>query len=211
MDIYCLYTDSHEDLFENWFKKTLPNELNLKSVKKDQHCKTAKYRESGWEQTTKEKIELAIKACEDNFGDFFIFSDVDVQFFDNVKDDLLKEIDGYDIAFQKGKEAYCSGFFICKSNKKTLEFFKKSLEEHHKYKGEQSTYNDVLKKINNLKVKSLPKKYYTIGFDFDKIPWKSGINLNFELPPNIKIHHATCTIGNKNKKELLKKMRNKLV
>ena len=125
LNLYAAYTPSHEVLVKNWFLPSLDrNEFKLSLIKEKQIGKGV-YGNSDFNKSTLYKISHILKAVKENWGGLFVFSDVDIIFLGKIKDVLLKEIDKYDIVFEKNN--ICgeinTGFFICKANEKTLRFW----------------------------------------------------------------------------------------
>ena len=91
MNLYTTYTPSHSILYHKYFKRTLPREFELVAVEdKEQHCASGNFYSSGWSETCYKKVELFLRACEENIGDLFFYCDVDVQFFGPIKDNLIE-------------------------------------------------------------------------------------------------------------------------
>lgn len=68
-------------------------------------------------------METIIQSIRENYNDIFVFSDVDIIFFKKVSKDLTSHLKNKDIVFQTEnykKTLVCTGFFICRANKKTL-------------------------------------------------------------------------------------------
>ena len=205
MKIYALYTKSHEILFENYFLKTLPKEFELVTKIIPQDCPTAHFYKEGWDKTCFRKIEFYEEACKENQGELFVFSDVDVQFFGDIKQTLIDEIGDFDIACQNDSgNYYCSGFWICRGNERTLNLF---AEMKKNYRSEdQTTLND---QIHLVKSKFLSRKFFTIAHLSAQV-WNGQ---QFNLPYHVLMHHANWTEGRENKIRLLElvKEKNKLI
>lgn len=197
MNIYTTYTPSHKILYDNFFLKTLPVCFNLNVFEdNEQLCTSGEYYSDGWTKTTKKKIDLFVKICEENFGNYFFYCDVDVQFFDNnIKDILLQEIGDKDIACQNDVNSYCSGLFICKSNHKTLNMFRYMQRTYNYIEDDQKCLN---KALFMCKHKKLSKKFFTSGFETSV--WRGQ---HFNVPNDIVMHHANWTVGVRNKVSLL--------
>jgi hypothetical protein len=73
-----------ENLYEDYFLKSLPNEFEIIPLEIPQECPTGEFYKEGWDKTCYRKVELFHKACEENQGELFAFSDVDIQFFGNI-------------------------------------------------------------------------------------------------------------------------------
>jgi len=201
MKLYTIYTESHKDMYENYFLKTLPNEFEVISNEIPQECPTGEFYEKGWDKTCYRKIELYLKACEENMGGVFVFSDVDIQFFGKIKDTLLEELGDFDIACQNDTGPYyCSGFFICRGNERTLNMFKEMLKNYDKE--DQTTLNN---QIHLSKSKFLSHKFFTIGYLLNT----AWVGQDFELRSEILMHHSNWVIGIENKTRLMDIVREK--
>ena len=104
MKILCVLTDSHRIMFENYFIKTIPYPDNVivKTLKLEGD---GSYKSKSWQVTIVKKIEFVLSYLNKVDNDtFYVFSDVDVQFFpnfslDELKNELIKS--KKDILFQK--------------------------------------------------------------------------------------------------------------
>lgn len=196
MKLYTIYTPSHKIMFKEFFLKTIPNEFEIIYREMPQECETGEFYKEGWNITCFRKIELFIEACEENLGNHFIYSDVDVQFFGDIKETLLQEIGDYDIACQNDTGSYyCSGFFICKANEKTLHLFQEMRRNY--VKEDQTTLNN---NIHLVKSKFLSHRFYTVGHSLG-VAWTGQ---NFSVPNDLLVHHANYTVGVSNKISLMK-------
>ena len=202
MKVYTFFTPSHK-LFLKTYMDSFPFEdgFDLQVKFFPQECPTAKYREKGWKQTMKRKIEYILESLEETKeNDCFIHSDIDIQFFKPFKSDILKELyeSEKEILFQNDFVALCMGFFICKKTKNTTNFFNLVNNQLDDFVDDQVAVNSIIKN-HEIKYGVLSEKYYTIG------P-KNGIwtgNTNIEIPKNLILHHANWTEGLVNKMMLL--------
>ncbi len=201
MKLYTIFSESHQILFDEFFSKTIPQEFELHTEAFEQVCESGEWYSKGWSAACKHKAEFFVKICEENLGESFIFSDVDIQFFGDCKDRLITELGNSDIACPHGDDGYCSGFFICRANERTLNMFRHMLNTFDKRHGDQYMLN---KCIHMCKSKALSPLFYTIGQLSKKI-WKPGDPV--PIPDKILMHHANWTIGLDNKIALLKEVR----
>jgi len=202
MKVYTYYTDSHKSFYDGYFSKTLEG-FEIVAFKGEQECKTGSYYQDGWKNTTMKKVDIFIKACEENQNDIFLYSDVDIQFFGPIKQTLLEELGDYDIAFQNDYlGGMCSGFFVCRGNERTLKMFQNMKKNESTYLEDQHALN---MNLNHVKFKPLSSKFWTFGAY--QTQWK---NQNFEIPDDILMHHANWTEGLQNKKLLLDFVRQKM-
>ena len=207
MKLYTIYTPSHKILFDNYFKPSLiEGEYDLKPKELiNQECPTGTYYQDGWNQTTYRKVEYFLKIAEENMGDTFVFSDVDIQFFGRTKETLLEELGDADIAAQDDTCNFmCSGFFICKSNERTIRMFKSMKDNYHLYKEDQDALNQN-KHLANWKL--LSRKFFTVGQLTNRV-WNGE---DFIVPNGILMHHSNWTIGIDNKIKLLEKVKNQML
>ena len=195
MKIYTYYTESHKELFDNYFSKSVVD-LEINATIGQQECESGSYYSTGWKSTTMKKVDVFIKATKENMGDIFIFSDVDIQFFGPIKDDLIKELGDSDIAIQNDYSGgLCSGFFICRGNERTLKMFENMKNNESQYLEDQYALN---MNLHFCKVNILSDKFRTFGSYGTQ--WKGQ---NFHIPSNILMHHANWTEGINNKIKLL--------
>lgn len=210
MKIYTLFTNSHKDLLYKYFLPSLYEREDAEVIIKKipQYCATAEYGQDGWFQTMLKKAEYHIQSCKENFGQTFIYSDCDVQFLQPFINIAEEELGDYDIACQDDvypyfdRSTYCAGFFICRANYKTLEFFEKILHDMFVHK-HSTSYNDqkaMNENLSMIKHKTLSHKFYTIAQTTHKL-WQEDYNVN--IPSNIIMHHANWTHGVENKIKLL--------
>lgn len=214
MKLYTLYTPSHETLHDNYFLKTLPNEFELDETLTQQICPTGDFKTKGWEETTYKKVETFLRAAEENDNEYFIFSDVDIVFFDKIKEDLLQHVDGHDIAIQNNnpfkngnnlKYDACTGFFICKGNEKTRDLFHRMLKQDNDFKDDQTSFNTTIDK-NTIKTTFLPYNEY---WNTCQVKDKIKKDKNFDIPDGIKMYHANWLVGTKTKIKAIEKVMQK--
>jgi hypothetical protein len=224
MKIYTVFTESHYELFKDYFIKSFSFDSNLELIVKfkPQVCKSFEFQSEGWRDTMKYKVQCFIDAAyETKEGECFIFSDPDIQFFKNFSNDLIKNVEGYDAAFQNDYVGGVNtGFFIMRSTPKTRAFLKTVEGNLHNFPEEQVCFNALIREFNNpqydkiaYKWKMLPREYWTYG----ELSWKRTTQDNksgvwtgveeFDIPKNIIIHHANWTSNFKNKIKILDKVK----
>lgn len=203
MKLYTIFTPSHRQLYEKYFLPSLPQgEFELIPTEIPQECPTGSFYKEGWSQTCFRKVELFIKACQENMGETFVFSDVDIQFFGSLKDTLIEELGDFDIACQNDTGPYyCSGFFVCRGNERTLAMFQAMRDRYNKE--DQTSLND---NIRMCKSKFLSRKFFTIAHVTGQV-WKGE---DVYIPSYVLMHHANWTEGIENKIKLLNMVRSKL-
>jgi hypothetical protein len=222
---YTLFTESHKKFFTDYFLPTFPfrKEIELTILYKEQHCKTVVFESDGWHKTMQDKAECFINGIEKcNNDEIFMFIDPDIQFFGDFYDDILSLIQNYDVLWQNDViGGVNTGFFAVKNNKKTRSFFKTIVGNLHKFSQEQVLANYLLSNVQqypsiDIKWTYLPERYWTYGYIVplpskahpEKI--KGGIRGHwstetddFDIPKDIKIHHANWTSSYEDKFKLL--------
>jgi len=206
MNLYTFFTDSHSTLFNDYFKKSLSVEptVNLIAKEFEQECPTGEYRAEGWNKTMRKKVELIITGIEETWGDCFIHADCDVIFLQEFREKLIEELVDADIALQNDLTVCCAGFFIARSNDKTLNLFKTILENLDNFEDDQVALNFYLPTVT---ARILSGEFYSIGLATGGRPYP-GPYSDAELlqhigPVNIRAFHANYTKGVENKIKLL--------
>ena len=201
--LYTFYTPSHRVFLDEWFLPSLQDDYEIDIEFHEQICPDAQFLAEGWTQTTIKKIDLIIRAIQENWGYVFVYSDVDIQFFKPTKDVLLKLLDDLDIIFQRNSpsDTVCTGFFMCRANKRTLRFWhavKKYMQEHTEKSDQRSTNTLLHAKGNPFEIAFgyLPVEFFCGGTLTGKA-WHP--NQELKTPDNIVLHHANWTPGIKNK------------
>ena len=202
MNLYSVFTPSHREMYEKYFLPSLPDEFVVHAKEIPQECPTGSFYQEGWDRTCYRKVEHFIEICKENFGDMFIFSDVDIQFFGKFKDVMIEELGDCDIACQDDYSTFSSGFFICKCNDTTLEMFENMKKFYNKE--DQTSLND---QIHICKHKFLPRgKFFTFGHIVPR-PWQGE---DFDVPEDILVHHANWVAGIDNKIKILDLVKEKV-
>ena len=199
MKIYSAYSKSHE-IFLPWFEtiKVVEPDIEIEYTKIEQKCSTGSFKDEGWDEATQQKIEVLLSIIDtDDGSDFFIFSDVDIQFFKPVYNLGKIALKNHDIVFQNDYGGGpCTGFFYCKRNIKTRKLF----EEASKFKiDDQNATQYALRLLPEVQYALLPKEYFTYGMFYRH--WDG--DQNFNIPSNIVMHHANWVKGIDKKLELL--------
>ncbi len=198
MNIYTLYSASHETLYRNFFLPSVPDNLQIVAKTVDQACPSGSFYQDGWSDICRQKVIWFRDICKKEMGDTFIYSDVDVQFFGDILFPLLSELGDYDIACQEDLGQYCSGFFICKASERTLALFECMVDRYNKE--DQYTLNKYIWMVD---AKYLSGQYYTVGHSIGTV-WDGQ---PFDIPGDILVHHANWTVGVENKMKLLQIVR----
>ena len=206
--LYALYTPSHEVLKDRFFLPSIQDDFDIILEFAEQTCQSAHFMDKGWTDTTMHKVDLIIRAIEENRGEIFIFSDVDIQFFGPIQDTILTLMEGKDIIMQRNNPegVLCTGFFACRANEKTLRLWKdvKKIMEKNKSNSDQISFNQCIKKGSKknpygISWAYLPNNFFGAGTltAYTGYLWKPGMSL--PIPDDILLHHANWTKGVKNK------------
>lgn len=222
MKVLTMYSESHKPLLQ-YFLETFPFEpgieLTIKffdSKETNSVCFTPM-----WKQAMIVKLNYIIEQIEIiKDEDILLYSDIDVQFFGNIKTDIESRLlcENINILFMYDNPSLCMGFFACKANDKTLQFFKNIRNVVTRFTSDQSACNKTFAQ-NYIDFKFLSKeKYYNIGkFYRSLIPRQNNEQLlltleqsNIEIPRDILVHHANNITGIENKLKLLHFIRKKV-
>jgi hypothetical protein len=206
--LYALYTPSHQILKDAYFLPSIKDNFDIILEAVEQTCPSAQFMSSGWTATTIKKIDLIIRAIHENWGTFFIFSDVDIQFFAPIENMIVELIQDKDLIIQKNcpSGVLCSGFFACKANEKTLKLWTdvKHIMLKKPWQSDQITLNQCIKRHSkknpyDIQWDYLPDIFFGAGtlIAYPGYSWHPGKTL--PIPQGIVMHHANWTkgIGNK--------------
>ena len=193
-----MVSKSHQFLHDEYFEKSIKEfepKAEIISEEQRQVCSTGEYYSDGWKESMRQKVEIYDKAINTD-DEFFIWSDVDIEFYSPFIEECLKELGNCDIAFQEGVgREYCAGFFICRNNDKTKLFFKLLKEKYDMYACDQEAINRNIKLLN---AKFLSNKFLNISFQHRH--WSGQ---NFNIKHELIMFHANYTVGLQNKITLL--------
>lgn len=212
--LYALYTPSHEVLKDEFFLPSLHDDFDIVFEFCDQTCPSAKFMSEGWTETTMRKVDLIIRAICENWGSIFIFSDVDIQFFCPIQEEILRLMRDKDLVIQRNAPngVLCSGFFACRGNEKTLQLWQdvKQTMQKNKLNSDQNSLNRCIKRGSkknpyNVVWDYLPDTFFG-GGTLTGCEWHPGMFL--PIPRDIMMHHANWTKGIKNKIAQLVYVRN---
>lgn len=208
--LYALSTPSHDILKDTYFLPSIQDDFDIIIVSAEQTCPSAGFMSTGWTQTTARKVDLIITAIHENWGSFFIFSDVDIQFFAPIEKTITKLIKDKDLVIQKNcpNGVLCSGFFACRANERTLALWTdvRKVMQKDSSQSDQISLNKCIKRNNkknpyNISWDYLPNSFFGGGTLTGHL-WQPGKKL--PVPHNIVMHHANWTKGISNKIAQLK-------
>lgn len=205
MKIYTILSESHQFLFDHFFHQSLKKyepHAELVVVKQEQICQSGNYYAQGWKESMGQKIDTYLQAVNGS-DEFFIWSDVDIEFYEKFIDKCIMELGDHDIAFQEGVgKEYCAGFFICRINANTKKFFEFLKANYNNYSCDQQAINA---NIHMVKAKFLSHKFLNISFQHRQ--WSGQeITINTTLT----MFHANYTVGLQHKIMLLSRVKENL-
>ena len=214
MKLLTFYSDSHQKMYNDYFlisfNEHLKDSFELNPKKIEQISKSGDYGSDGFSHTMVEKINHIIDNIDVNDSEPLVFSDCDVQFFNDFSNEVIVELDDKDIKFQSDITCLCAGFFFAKQNSTTLNFFKDVkkllLTVVDKKVDDQQVINHIIKQYP-INWGTLSNKYYTIAMSTGPRQWNGE---DFNLSFNINAHHANWTLGIDNKYKLMDKVKKKV-
>lgn len=212
--LYAFYTPSHAEFKDKWFLPSLQNEYELVLECFDQECPSGTIMQAGWNAIMIHKLDMILRGIKENWGNVFVHSDVDIQFFGKTKDLLLSLMKDKDLVIQRDDPygEVCAGFFACRGNEKTLKLFeaikRKVLEPGNKHH-DQDWLNEFIYRSNpfNIAWDYLPREQFMGGGTYTAQLWEPGKEL--PVPDTLLMHHANYTFGPANKFEQLRYVKSK--
>jgi len=204
--LYCFYTPSHKEFFEQYLKPSAEAEFEINEFfHEEQISQSGEYRENGWRETQYNKVLCWKRAVLENLGKFIVCCDVDIQILKPSFEELVNYAQNYDIVYQQNdlKGKICSGFFVCKCSEKMGYYFDRVAAElkaimHEKGGGEQYVMQKILDEGN--------VNFNWSMFSRDMV-WNPGTKYEtpneLKIPNSILVHHANWVEGNENKKNQL--------
>jgi hypothetical protein len=209
MKLYTFYSDTHTELYEDYFLKSfndygLNKSFELDSTLTRQHEGNGAFDSEGFNSTMMDKVGILQRAAEENINEYFIFSDCDVQFFGDFKEDILSYTNGgADMIAQSDQGTICAGFFIAKGGEKLKSFFDLIHKKTPLVHNDQIAINKYRFKINSSLLPS--DKYFNISSASNGALWEEGRAYN--LPKNMLMHHANFVIGVEKKIKMMNYVR----
>lgn len=212
--LYTFFTPSHKELKDDYFLPSLQDDgLEIIVQECPQECPSALVFSEGWQKSMLRKVDMIIEAINDNWGDIFIYADIDTQYFGPISDIIRKEISNKDMVIQRDTPSgtMCAGFLACWANSRTLKLWQavRNYMINSHSPSDQKTLNKLLRhnKNNqfNMRWDYLPSEQFCGGGTFSASPWRPGKSLH--IPLTLLMHHANWTTGTENKIEQLKYVR----
>lgn len=227
--LYTIVSPSHRTIYDEWFRPSLQDrfQLNVRFIdqigdRQEHHCGTAAFN-----RTMLAKATLMLTAIEQNMGDVFIYSDVDIQFFRAATAAIDEAIAEHDVAcqldapLQMARTVHpdfsghlCAGFLVCRASAATLALWRDVLRylEARPDRHDQHALNDLLNGMtgrprpnpHGVRWRYLPAPFFGPGPQLSSA-WEPGQPL--VVPDAPILHHANWTIGVANKVAQLREVR----
>jgi hypothetical protein len=126
--IYTLCTSSHSVFRDEWFLPTvsaLQDKFELMVTADSSLPDGAIYGTKDFNRLMKTKVDLLVDAIRDCWGQVFIYSDSDVQFFRPILEDVVQLIGDKDLLVQRDSPQghLCAGFMILRADWPLLNLF----------------------------------------------------------------------------------------
>lgn len=202
--LYYFWNLNQKELLENYFLPTFKqfndNEFELIGEEFNNDHEISSFGTVGFKKVIIKKVRSVLNILNNGAQDeFFIVSDIDIQFFNSIHETILDAIKlDKDIVFQKehshGDEIN-TGFMLIKTTDTTKQFWSNILEvletsNEGFFINEQAIANMRLNEINS-------------GvFDNTIWNWSQG-----SLHNKIRLHHANCTASTNDKIEQLENVK----
>jgi len=204
MRLFCYYTPTHRNMFEQFLKRTcdLFQEHEIISKMDDDQLSTdGSFYSNGFHETVVKKLDFIIDSNAWDDSEYCIFSDADVLFTSLTQHFLLEQAEGHDIVFQSDQTTYNSGFYVFRNNLRVKSMFEEARRVRDQYFGDQLCIDAALRTIP-LKCKAFDKTIFNISFYSGGAVWDNSSTIHF--PKHMKVYHANFIVGVENKEKALK-------
>lgn len=127
MRFFCCYTQGHAALFENYFRPSLPEEVELTATLLP-GTGPGDFLSAEFLQCISRKLDLILASLRENEGQLIVWTDIDIVFCRPVVRELERLLaeSGKEILFQReGKTVpeINTGFFVCRCSERVAAFF----------------------------------------------------------------------------------------
>jgi MoaA/NifB/PqqE/SkfB family radical SAM enzyme len=201
MKLISVCSPSHDTLKDEWFLRTLKDDYEVCTYRCDVRGQGT-YLEEDWTRAVLFKSATIIDAIQENWGDVFVYSDVDVTFFAPTKTTILKRLIDRDIVCQLDdpRGNLCTGFFGIRANEATLKLWREVQKTVQRERCDQIAFNRLVRKSKDLRAGYLPSSFFGPG-TFSGRVFRGGDRLY--IPARPVMFHANYTVGVDNKIRLL--------
>jgi|GEM_PF-2202970 len=203
MKLIGIYSPSHETLKAEWFLRTLKDDYEVELYRCDVQGEGT-YMQEDWSRAVLFKSAKIIEAIRENWGEVFVYSDVDVTFFAPTKRTILTCIAGKDIVCQLDDPVgnLCTGFFGIRANAATLRLWQEVQRAVEREGRDQIAFNRLVRKLEDLRAGYLPASFFGVGTFAGRLFERKE---RFYVPAEPIMFHANWTVGVDNKITLLSK------
>lgn len=124
MKIYSISTPSHRVLRDEWFLPSLCDELPVEIIEAEQ-LGDGSIGNEAFNRIMLQKVRLILRAIDEQWGGWFIYSDVDVQFLRPFREMAEQALASTDICFQQDSPTgeLCAGFFVARGNEQVRDLW----------------------------------------------------------------------------------------
>jgi Nucleotide-diphospho-sugar transferase len=205
MKLISVYTPSHEILRDEWFLPTLQDDYDVSTFRCEVHGQGS-YLQEDWTRAVLFKSARIIETIEQNLGNIFVYSDVDIAFFAPTKTLILEHLRDKDIVCQRDDphDFLCTGFFGIRANQTTLRLWREVHRAVEQERRDQIAFNRLVREFADLRVGGLPSSFFSPGTFLPRIV--QGHERVY-VPPDAVMFHANYTVGVDNKIRLLTQVR----
>jgi TupA-like ATPgrasp/Nucleotide-diphospho-sugar transferase len=200
MKLIGVYSSSHETFKDEWFLRTLKDDYEV-CLYQSEARGHGKYMEADWQQAVRFKSAKIIETIQKNWGEVFVYSDMDVLFVGPTKATIQSCLNGKDIVCQLDDPAgnLCAGFFAIRANDVTLKLWQQVQRATACEGRDQIAFNRLVRAME-VRAGYLPPSFFGMGtFTGRQYPEASRIY----IPENPVMFHANWTIGVEQKTALL--------
>lgn len=164
MKLISVFSPSHETLKDEWFLRTLKDDYEVCLYRCEARGQ-GRYMEQDWTQAVLFKSARIIDAIRENWGEVFVYSDVDVAFFAPTAEPILSCIAGKDIVCQVDDPVgnLCTGFFGIRANDVTLRLWQQVQRAVELERRDQVAFNRLVRGMQELRAGYLPASFFGMG------------------------------------------------
>jgi MoaA/NifB/PqqE/SkfB family radical SAM enzyme len=200
MKLISVFSPSHEILKNDWFLRTLKDDYDVRIHRCDVQG-DGKYMQEDWTKTVLFKSTKIIDAIQENWGDVFMYSDVDVTFFAPTKTAVLESLADKDIVCQLDDPVgnLCTGFFAVRANAATLKLWRDVRKAVERERRDQIAFNRLVREYK-IRAGYLPASFFGPGTFTGRL--FQGTERIY-VPSDPIMFHANWVIGVNDKIKLL--------
>jgi len=201
MKLVGVYSSSHETFKDEWFLRTLKDDYEV-CLYPSEARGHGNYMEADWQQAVRFKSAKIIETIQKNWGEVFVYSDMDVLFVGPTKTTIQSCLNGKDIVCQLDDPGgnLCTGFFAIRANDVTLKLWQQVQRATACEGRDQFAFNRLVRAMREVRAGYLPPSFFGMGtFTGRQFPEASRIY----IPANPVMFHANFTIGVEQKTALL--------